>query len=146
MIPCDIRQREWEKFGEVLENLTAVRVITYPGVGQVAGQDATHIFSEAQTVPGSSIDLYSGAVPAGKIWFIQNIELSCRREATFKITINGSVIGKSRTGPGIINSRFSFLPIMPIQGGTTVVISVESGSYAPASDANSTLMYTETAQ
>ena len=101
-------------------------------------------FGTANTaLGGGSVDLINVTVPVGATWYPGLIQNSCRCDAQFEIRIDGSLIGRVRTGPGCHNAPFSFDPKLPIQGGTSVKVSVVTSSYVPQTTADSTFTYAE---
>jgi hypothetical protein len=87
-------------------------------------EPADPIFIENRTdiTPGSEQELISSVVPTGKKRYLKNAYVICRRDGSFVIKKNSTIIGSGRTGAANPMANFAFSPARPIAAGDTIKI------------------------
>ena len=115
-MPCNIRDREHDKFKETAGGNTSVRTCIDTSGGPVeveitegGGGVRSNLFDSAVVVSGATSNIVSFTVPAGKELELELIEFSGSNIATYEVEINGSVEAKRRTWfNGTLSGEFIF--------------------------------------
>ena len=84
--------------------------------------DPIHNSAEAVVTPGVEQTLISYLVPVGKVHNLHQVVLSCRVTGSFRVEIDGSLMGSGRTGAASPNSSMSFVPTLSLSEGTLVEV------------------------
>lgn len=111
------RQNEYENFADNLNGKVIRRVEDEAAVeilnlilAALGGTVATPFFSEVQTVttPGVTQILTSDTVGVGKSLVLKSVRVTARKETTYEIFIDGTIVGSGRVGPGKLTDDFIF--------------------------------------
>ncbi len=79
-------------------------------------------FVDVQTVttPGTLQTLWSETVPVNHVYNLIILDVVCRQEGSYTLSMAGAVIASGRTGPGQANIKFSWYPFRQAIAGQLI--------------------------
>lgn len=90
----------------------------------VDGPEGKEVEALGTTAPGGTMTLTLGAVPAGKVWRIRQVEVTTRAYAAFSAKIGGGEIASGKTNPAtptVVLPLGTWLPALSGQALTVVI-------------------------
>ena len=98
-----------------------------PGAGNDVGLEIFREFIGESTLATGTV-VITEAVPAGKIWKLQRVFVSCRQPVQYRVKIDSAKVGSGRVGSGEPDSLFVWVPSRSAAAAKVVSVEIDQTS------------------